>query len=93
MDEESSGAETLPPDSGSDSAPVPSETPVSSEDEQYIKLIDSMTLEEKLGQLLIVGYPSDRQAEKLIKEYKVGVLYYSAETLIPLNSCIKSRIN
>jgi beta-N-acetylhexosaminidase len=50
------------------------EKPVATEkpENRYKEVLESMTLEEKLGQLLVVGYPSNDLAEKLIREYKVG---------------------
>lgn len=50
------------------------EKPVTTDDpeSQYREVLKSMTLEEKLGQLLVVGYPSSEGAEKVIRDYKVG---------------------
>ena len=56
--------------------PVPTITPSPTVDPVML-LLDSMTVDEKLGQLLIVGYNNDEQAKNMIKNHKVGgmVLY------------------
>ncbi len=56
--------------------PAPTPTPSPTVDPAML-LLDSMTIEEKLGQLLIVGYNNNEQAEEMIKDHKVGgmVLY------------------
>lgn len=68
--------------SSAEATPVPTKKPVptlapSPTVDPVILLLNSMTVEEKLGQLLIVGYNNDEQAEKMIKDHKIGgmVLY------------------
>jgi beta-N-acetylhexosaminidase len=39
---------------------------------EYREILASMTLEQKIGQLLLVGYFSDEQAETMIRDHKVG---------------------
>ena len=66
--------------STSDDKPNPTQTPAPTlesdpgqvEEAQYREILNTMTLDEKLGQLLVVGYESDNQAEKMIREHKVG---------------------
>lgn len=53
---------------GAEEKPEPTEDPES----KYREVLKSMTLDEKLGQLLVVGYPSSELAEKVILDYKVG---------------------
>ncbi len=53
-------------------APTTELDPAQVEEAQYREILNTMTLEEKLGQLLVVGYQSDNQAEEMIKEHKVG---------------------
>ena len=51
---------------------APSPEPTLGEDEMYKEILYNMTLDEKLGQLLIVGYSSDEHAENMIKEHMIG---------------------
>jgi beta-N-acetylhexosaminidase len=53
---------------GPSGKPEPTEDP----DKKFKEVLRSMTLDEKLGQLLVVGYPSNEHAQKAIREYKVG---------------------
>lgn len=53
-------------------APTTEPDPAQAEEEGYREILNAMTLDEKLGQLLLVGYSSHDQAEKMISEHKVG---------------------
>lgn len=79
--------ETAPSESPAPTVPVPAEkepiaaetaapteepVPTQDPDSRYREMLESMTPEEKIGQLLVVGYPSREEAEKAIRDHKVG---------------------
>jgi hypothetical protein len=51
---------------------APSANPAQVEEAQYREILNTMTLEEKLGQLLVVGYSEANHAETMIKEHNIG---------------------
>ena len=48
------------------------ETQTNLEENRIKEILVSMTLEEKLGQLLVVGYPNDGEVSQMIQDHKVG---------------------
>lgn len=62
--------------------------PQSNLDQKVEELMLSMTLEEKIGQLLVIGFPSnevDKHAQKMIEEYHVGgIIYYDRNMVNPV---------
>jgi len=53
-------------------SPTPEPTPACSIENEIEEILSSMSLEEKLGQLLVVGYQDDEQARRMIRDYGVG---------------------
>jgi beta-N-acetylhexosaminidase len=52
--------------------PAPSAKPAPTEEERFKEILGGMTVEEKLGQLLIIGYSDAEHAETMIKEHNIG---------------------
>jgi len=63
-----------PADSAPGSGTFPSKKPVPSEDPDlpYRKILESMTPDEKIGQLVVVGCRNNEEAAQMIRERKVG---------------------
>jgi beta-glucosidase len=63
-----------------------SKTPAKSIDEQVAELMKTMTLEDKIGQMLIVDYSSIRNSIADITNYKIGNVLFGADSDPELNT-------
>ena len=71
---ESPAGSGQPADSTRGNGTSPSKKPLPSEDPYlpYRKILESMTPDEKIGQLLVVGCRNNEEASQMIRDHKVG---------------------